>query len=165
MLHRRTRRLAHRRSPSIDPPARLRPGRRIGRAAVPDQCPAPFSPNSGHDFSWRREHPMTSLRKTGSRCINRRLHRSVTVEVPAARLRSGRGYGMPDDPTVTLLVRRARQGDSKAWDELVERYAPLVWSICRRHRLSRTDSEDVGQSVWLRLVEHLSELREPAALP
>jgi RNA polymerase sigma factor (sigma-70 family) len=72
---------------------------------------------------------------------------------------------MSDEPTVTLLVVQARQGDSKAWDELVERYAPLVWSICRRHRLSAADSDDVGQSVWLRLVEHLADLREPAALP
>jgi RNA polymerase sigma factor (sigma-70 family) len=72
---------------------------------------------------------------------------------------------MSDDPTVIQLVFRAGQGDSLAWDELVERYAPLVWSVCRRHRLSVADSEDVAQTVWLRLVEHLSELREPAALP
>jgi len=72
---------------------------------------------------------------------------------------------MRNDPAVVLLVTRARDGDKAAWDELVERYAPLVWSICRRYRLSPADTEDVGQSVWLRLVEHLSTLREPAALP
>lgn len=72
---------------------------------------------------------------------------------------------MRNDPTVVLLVTRARDGDKAAWDELVERYAPLVWSICRRYRLSAADSQDVGQSVWLRLVERLATLREPAALP
>jgi RNA polymerase sigma factor (sigma-70 family) len=72
---------------------------------------------------------------------------------------------MWNDPAVVQLVHRARDGDKAAWDELVERYAPLVWSNCRRYRLSFADSEDVGQSVWLRLVEHLSTLREPAALP
>jgi RNA polymerase sigma factor (sigma-70 family) len=71
---------------------------------------------------------------------------------------------MRDDPVV-LLVTRARDGDKAAWDELVEAYAPLVWSICRRFRLTPADAEDVGQSVWLRLVEHLAALREPAALP
>jgi RNA polymerase sigma factor (sigma-70 family) len=72
---------------------------------------------------------------------------------------------MSGDPAVVLLVNRARQEDKSAWDELVERFAPLVWSICRRFRLSRSDAEDVSQVVWLRLVEHLPALREPAALP
>ncbi len=72
---------------------------------------------------------------------------------------------MRDDPAVSALVARAHGGDQEAWNELVERYAPLVWSICVRHRLSGQDIEDVGQTVWLRLVEQLGNLREPAALP
>jgi RNA polymerase sigma factor (sigma-70 family) len=72
---------------------------------------------------------------------------------------------MRDDPAVIALVSRAGNGDKRAWDELVERYAPLVWSICRRHRLGELDAADVGQEVWLRLVEQLRALREPAALP
>jgi len=72
---------------------------------------------------------------------------------------------MRDDPTVIWMVEGARNGDKGAWNELVERYAPLVWSICHRYRLSAADIDDVGQSVWLRLVEHLATLREPAALP
>jgi RNA polymerase sigma factor (sigma-70 family) len=72
---------------------------------------------------------------------------------------------MRNDPPVTDLVIRARNGDSQAWDALVERYAPLVWSICRRYRLGSADAEDVNQSVWLALVDQLAALREPAALP
>jgi RNA polymerase sigma factor (sigma-70 family) len=72
---------------------------------------------------------------------------------------------MRDDPVVVDLVVRARRGDKAAWDAIVERYAPLVWAVCRRHRLSGADAEDVGASVWLRLVENLGGLREPAALP
>jgi RNA polymerase sigma factor (sigma-70 family) len=72
---------------------------------------------------------------------------------------------MRDDPIVVDLVNRARDGDKAAWDELVERYAPLVWSVCRRYRLAPADTDDVGQSVWLRLIEHLPGLREAAALP
>ena len=60
---------------------------------------------------------------------------------------------------------RAKDGDRQAWDALVERYAPLIWSICRRHRLSRADADDVGQSVWVRLVDQLDRVRDPAALP
>ena len=72
---------------------------------------------------------------------------------------------MRDDPSVIALVERAAHGDQNAWNDIVERYAPLVWSICTRYRLSDQDIEDVGQTVWLLLVEHLGELREPAALP
>jgi RNA polymerase sigma factor (sigma-70 family) len=70
-----------------------------------------------------------------------------------------------DDPYVVALVERAAEGDQDAWDEIVDRYAPLVWSICARYRLSNHDREDVGQNVWLLLVEQLGKLREPAALP
>ncbi len=72
---------------------------------------------------------------------------------------------MRDDPYVVTLVTRAAGGDQGAWNELVERYAPLVWAICNRYRLSNHDIEDVGQNVWLALVEQLGKLREPAALP
>ena len=72
---------------------------------------------------------------------------------------------MRDDPSVIALVARVGDGDQEAWNELVERYAPLVWSICVRYRLSRQDIDDVGQSVWLLLVEQIGKLREPAALP
>jgi len=72
---------------------------------------------------------------------------------------------MRDDPSVVALVVRAAEGDQGAWDEIVELYIPLVWSICARFRLSDHDSEDVGQNVWLLLVEQIGKLREPAALP
>ena len=72
---------------------------------------------------------------------------------------------MGDDLSVILLVTRAQTGDQQAWDALVERYAPLVWSICRRYQLGGTDASDVGQNVWLRLVDQLDNIRDPAALP
>jgi RNA polymerase sigma factor (sigma-70 family) len=71
---------------------------------------------------------------------------------------------MRDDPSVTELVTRARTGDKQAWDALVERYAPLVWSICARYRLTPADTADASQSVWLHLVEQLDNLRDPAAV-
>jgi RNA polymerase sigma factor (sigma-70 family) len=72
---------------------------------------------------------------------------------------------MRDDPIVADLVTRARKGDQQAWDIIVERYSPLIWSICRHYRLSRADAEDVGQRTWLQFVNHLGAIREPAALP
>jgi RNA polymerase sigma factor (sigma-70 family) len=72
---------------------------------------------------------------------------------------------MRDDPSVVSLVSRVDDGDQDAWNELIERYAPLVWSICARSQLSREDIDDAAQSVWLLLVENIGRLREPAALP
>jgi RNA polymerase sigma factor (sigma-70 family) len=68
------------------------------------------------------------------------------------------------DPLPTL-VSRARGGDQDAWNAIVERYLPLVCGLARRYRLSDADGDDVCQTVWLRLVEQLGALREPAALP
>ncbi len=68
-------------------------------------------------------------------------------------------------PTLADLVGRAGNGDQGAWDDLVERFLPLVGSVIARHRLRGADAEDVNQTVWLRLVEHLGDLREAAALP
>ena len=102
----------------------------------------------------------------------------ATVAHPPGRHRRGRltrrGSRAPartsadplhDDPVVVDLVARARNGDKQAWDALVERYATLIWAICHRHRLGDADANDVGQSVWLQLVDHLREIRDPAALP
>jgi RNA polymerase sigma factor (sigma-70 family) len=69
------------------------------------------------------------------------------------------------DQSVVALVIRARGGDERAWAALVERYAPLIWSLCRRYRLDTTDTADVGQNVWLLLVNQLGRIRDPAALP
>ena len=71
----------------------------------------------------------------------------------------------PTHPLVTDLVARARNGDELAWDALVERYAPLIWSVCRSYRLARPDAEDVAQGVWLYLVGQLDGIRDPEALP
>jgi RNA polymerase sigma factor (sigma-70 family) len=81
---------------------------------------------------------------------------------PALTQQASRGR---DDPVVASLVTRARNGDRQAWDALVERYAPLTWSICRSHRLHAADAQDAAQNVWLKLVDHLDKIRDPAALP
>jgi len=71
---------------------------------------------------------------------------------------------MRDGPAVTDLVAGAIGGDSQAWDALVERYIPLVWSICRGHRLDAADARTVSQAVWRQLAGRLGTLRTPAAL-
>jgi RNA polymerase sigma factor (sigma-70 family) len=69
----------------------------------------------------------------------------------------------PDDP-VPGLVRAAAAGDARAWEQLVDRFAGLVWSICRMHRLSDDDAADVVQLTWLHLLENLERIRDPRRL-
>ena len=69
------------------------------------------------------------------------------------------------DYSVTWLVEAAARGDERAWHEIVDRYTPLLASVIRRYRLTTAEAQDVAQTVWLRLVEHLGSLREPRALP
>lgn len=66
---------------------------------------------------------------------------------------------------VTDLVVRAKNGDELAWGALVELYAPLIWSVCRRYQLTRADAEDVAQVVWQHLVGELDRIRNPPAIP
>ncbi len=112
-------------------------------AAPPDQVRSPAAV----------AHPSRQHQRTGP---TSRGHRAP-MRTSADKVR--------DDPLVIDLVTRARDGDRQAWDALIERYAPLVWSICRRHRLGDADAKDVGQSVWLQLVDQLDRIRDPAALP
>ena len=83
-----------------------------------------------------------------------------TLHAPPA----GRAGAPAGDP-VAGLVAGARNGDRQAWDALVARYSPLIWSICRRYAISGPAAEDVAQHVWLHLVQSLEQLREAAALP
>ena len=71
---------------------------------------------------------------------------------------------MPEETSTGQLVAAAGDGDQAAWDALVDRFAGLVWSIARGHRLSQADAGDVVQTTWLRLVEHLDRIREPERL-
>ena len=62
------------------------------------------------------------------------------------------------------LVQRAREGDRKAYEDLVERHQRQVWGAVRGFRLSEADAHDAVQMTWLRLVENLGRLNDPTRL-
>jgi RNA polymerase sigma factor (sigma-70 family) len=66
------------------------------------------------------------------------------------------------DPATALAAAAA--GDQRAWDSIVAAYSGLVWSVARGYRLSQADAADVFQGTWLRLVEHLGDIREARRL-
>lgn len=71
---------------------------------------------------------------------------------------------MVTEHSAAVLVAAAAGGDESAWTELVRRYTPLVYAVIRGHDLGGADAADVNQTVWLRLVEHLDQVRKPEAL-
>ena len=70
-----------------------------------------------------------------------------------------------DDFSISALVTAAAQGDQEAWNNIIDRFSPLLVGVLRQCGLTAADTEDVAQTVWLRLVENLDKLREARALP
>jgi len=63
---------------------------------------------------------------------------------------------------VAQLVRRAAKGDHWAWERLVDQYARLIWAMTRDFKLVESDAADVFQATWLRLLENIDRLEQPA---
>ena len=66
-----------------------------------------------------------------------------------------------DAPDVASLVRRAAEGDRRAWEGLVDQYARLIWSITVEFKLTESDAADVVQTTWLRLLQHIDRIQYP----
>jgi RNA polymerase sigma factor (sigma-70 family) len=62
------------------------------------------------------------------------------------------------EPSAALAA--AAKGDQQAWNAIVKRYSDLVWTVARGFRLNSADASDVAQATWLRLVEHLADIRD-----
>jgi RNA polymerase sigma factor (sigma-70 family) len=75
--------------------------------------------------------------------------------------RHGQSDSADRHPALTNLVRSAAEGDSDAWNQLVERFAGMVWAVARSYRLNASDAADVSQTTWLRLVQHLDRIEQP----
>ncbi|MHB1425478.1 MAG: sigma-70 family RNA polymerase sigma factor [Gemmataceae bacterium] len=79
------------------------------------------------------------------------------------RLSGGRpGDSALDD--VQLLHRFLTQRDESAFTTLVQRYGPMVWSLCVRRLGETPEAEDAFQATFLVLVRKASSLRGPELL-
>jgi len=62
------------------------------------------------------------------------------------------------------LLAAARQGSEDALGQMVTELSPLLWQVARAAGLSSGDAEDVLQTTWMRLVAHLGDIHDSAAL-
>jgi RNA polymerase sigma factor (sigma-70 family) len=63
---------------------------------------------------------------------------------------------------VAEIVRAAAAGDDSSWETLVSEFNGMVWAVARAHRLGDAEAGDVVQSTWVKLIEHLADLKDPA---
>ncbi len=92
---------------------------------------------------------------------------TTRAEVASTCKRAG-VWGTEASPTGTLqsmsvagLVEAARDGDARAWEELVARFGGMVAATGRRFGLSAPDVAEVQQTTWLRLVENIHRIEQP----
>ena len=79
-------------------------------------------------------------------------------------MHSGLRESVAHPNTNARVLAAAARGDQAAWNEIVERYSGMLWAVARAHRLSTGDAADVVQTSWLRLVEHLPEIRNAGGI-
>lgn len=80
------------------------------------------------------------------------------------RTAAGRSTTRLEREEVARLVTAAATGDQRAGERLVEEFSGLIWAVARAHRLSKTDAADVAQTTWVRVVEHIDRMQNPARL-
>jgi RNA polymerase sigma factor (sigma-70 family) len=68
------------------------------------------------------------------------------------------------DKTDQELIDACRAGRQGAWQEVLDRYERLVFSIPLNFGLTRADAADVAQLTFTTLVEHLDRLRPDSNL-
>ena len=67
-------------------------------------------------------------------------------------------------PTDLDLLRRAREGQWEAFEELVSRFEPRVFGLTRRILNQRQAAEDATQQTFLSVMEHMDGFREEASV-
>jgi RNA polymerase sigma factor (sigma-70 family) len=99
------------------------------------------------------------------------LVREITPVAPAAhaleakrRAVTARRRSPEGAEELERVVRAAAAGDGAAVSTLVQRFAPRVRAVARAHRLGAHDVEDVMQTTWLQLLQHVHTIREPRAV-
>jgi RNA polymerase sigma factor (sigma-70 family) len=69
-----------------------------------------------------------------------------------------KGIGLTDSDRP--LIRACLDGDRRAWETLIQRYHRLLYAIPLRCGLSEDDAADVFQTVCVRLLQNLEDLRD-----
>src|SRR5947209_1685428 len=95
---------------------------------------------------------------------NSDTHQLVTgARFGAARVPQPTGQRLTGDDAAALL-RSAARGDERGWDALIGEFGRMIWAVARAHRLGEADASDVAQATWLKLLEHIEQLKDPTRI-
>jgi len=73
--------------------------------------------------------------------------------------------GVPVPEATDLdLVARHRYGDQRAFEEIYQRYATMVYNLCLRLSRNADQASDLSQEVFLRIFRHLGKFRGGSSL-
>jgi RNA polymerase sigma factor (sigma-70 family) len=73
-------------------------------------------------------------------------------------------YARVEHEDAELLARFVRQCDEAAFEVLVQRHGPMVWSVCRRLLTRTEDAEDVFQATFVVLLRRAGSIRDASRL-
>ncbi len=105
-------------------------------------------------------HPPVSVGGQGSAEHSAPRTNSAVLDLrPRSKPRAPRRLS---DERAAQLVLAAAAGEQAAWGALVKEFSGLIWAVVRAYRLRDADAGDVVQLTWLRLVESLDRLHDPA---
>ncbi|WP_309114700.1 sigma-70 family RNA polymerase sigma factor [Saccharothrix sp.] len=91
---------------------------------------------------------------------------STAAGVPVPNVRD-RDTGVPNTDRHARhaqLLADAKNGDRAALDALVAELTPLIWHVARAAGCTQPEAEDVVQSTWLALLDHMQRIQEPKSL-
>jgi RNA polymerase sigma factor (sigma-70 family) len=108
------------------------------------------------EFSAARGAPQSVPRRYAGRghTTASGTHAVTPSDTPAATVES----------ELAMLVGLAAAGDRGAWERIVSRYVSLVYAIALQHGIDECSAADVVQTTWLRLFQHIDEIRDPSRI-
>jgi RNA polymerase sigma factor (sigma-70 family) len=66
-----------------------------------------------------------------------------------------------DSHTLAKIIDLCRQGNEGAWHELIDIIGPLIFSICKKSKMTHDESFDIYGQVCLDLVKNIDTVRSP----
>jgi DNA-directed RNA polymerase specialized sigma24 family protein len=72
---------------------------------------------------------------------------------------------LPAPVAPDLVWRAVVTGDQRAWNQLTDQYAPMLWSVARSIGLTETEAAQAIQRTWLSLLDTSDRLPDAADLP
>jgi DNA-directed RNA polymerase specialized sigma24 family protein len=72
---------------------------------------------------------------------------------------------LPAPVAPDLVWRAVVTGDRRAWNQLTDQYAPMLWSVARSIGLTETDAAQAIQRTWLTLLDNSEHLPDASDLP